>query len=103
MDNLGYIKNIEGEVKSLGGKVVNVIPMSIVGNPLNPTACYVIEPPEDLSKPLNEPAYSVPGTDLEIEKIGSFMSSKDTGLIFPILDEIPVLRTNKAILATAKF
>ena len=103
MDNLGYIKNIEGEVKSLGGKVINVIPMSIVENPLNPTVCYIIEPPEDISVFLDAPAYSVPGTDLEIEKIGSFMSSKDTGLIFPILDGIPVLRTNKAILATAKF
>jgi uncharacterized protein YbaR (Trm112 family) len=38
-----------------------------------------------------------------MEKNGAFLSSKDTGLVFPILDGIPILRTKSAILATVKF
>ena len=103
MDSLGYIKNIEAEVANLGGKVTDVIPVYNVGNPLNPTACYVIEPPEDKFVALDSPVYCVPGTDFKMEKNGAFLSSKDTGLVFPILDGIPILRTKSAILATVKF
>ena len=103
MDSLGYIKNIEAEVEKLGGKVTDIIPICEVSNPLNPTACYVIEPPTVKSVTLDSPVYCVPGTDFKIENNGSFLLSKDTGLLFPILDGIPILRTNSAILAMAKF
>lgn len=102
MDKLGYIKNIESEVVKLGGKLIDVIPMSNIGNPLNPTACYVIEPPEDPSVSYDAPVYCVPGTDFKMKNDGLFLSSKDTGLIFPILDGIPILRSNSAVLATAR-
>ena len=103
MDRLGYIKNIEAEVEKLGGKVTDIIPICNTSNPLNPTACYVIEPASVKSVSLESPKYCVPGTDLKMENNGSFLLSKDTGLVFPVLDGIPILRTNSAILATSKF
>lgn len=38
MDRLGYIKNIEGVVNSLGGKVLDINLLKNIINPLNPTA-----------------------------------------------------------------
>ncbi len=103
MDSLGYIKNIEQEVRKLGGIIDDVIPIEHVRNPLNPKACYVITPPECDQAWICEPLYCVPGSDFSLTNDGNFMLSKDTGLVFPILDEIPVLRESAAILATAKF
>ena len=45
MDRLGYIKDIEGTVLKLGGKVVDIVPIKNTSNSLNPTACFIIEPP----------------------------------------------------------
>lgn len=104
MERLGYIKDIEKEVSKLGGKVSNIIPIKNTLNSLNPTACYVIEPPNSSRKILKEkPVLSVPGTNYQLNKSNSFLESKDTGLLFPILEDIPILRSNLAILATAKF
>lgn len=103
MDNLGYIKDVQGEAENLGGKVTDIIPIENTINPLNPTACYVIEPPIDDCLTLDNPVFCVPGTNFRLNKTGSFYESKDTGLIFPVLENIPILRRNSAILATAKF
>jgi ubiquinone/menaquinone biosynthesis C-methylase UbiE len=102
MDRLGYIKNIEGMVSKLGGKVLDVIPIQNAANPLNSTACYIIEPPIQSVKHLEEVTFCVPGTNFKLEADGQYLFSKDTGLVFPILDEIAVLKTTSAILATSK-
>jgi SAM-dependent methyltransferase len=103
MDKLGYIKDIEGKVSKLGGKVLDIIPIRNIGNPLNPTACYIIEPPRQRVKHLEAVVFSVPGTNFKLESDGQHLFSKDTGLVFPILDDIAVLKTTSAILATSKF
>ena len=103
MDSLGYIKNIKGEVEKLRGKVTDIIPIQNIANPLNPTTCYIIEPPKSSSVFVDMPIYCVPGTDFKLNSNGLFLSSENTGLVFPVLDEIPILRNSSAILATAKF
>lgn len=102
MDNLGYIKNIENTVNKLGGKVIDVAPIKHISNPLNPTACYIIEPPSHIEQCLEGVTFCVPGTNFELEANGSYLFSKDTGLVFPVLDDIAVLKTSSAILATSK-
>ena len=102
MDRMGYIKNIEGCVFKLGGKVIDVIPIQNIANPLNPSACYIIEPPRHDIKYLEEATFCVPGTNFKLVHDGLNLFSKDTGLVFPILEEIPVLKTTSAILATSK-
>lgn len=102
MDKLGYIKNIEGTVSKLGGKVIDVVPIKHTLNLLNPTACYIIEPPRQIAKHLEAVTFCVPGTNYELETDGQYLFSKDTGLVFPVLDNIAVLKTSSAILATSK-
>ena len=102
MDRMGYIKEIESKVDNLGGRVLDVIPIHNIKNTLNPTACYIIEPPSQGIKHLEAVKFCVPGTSFKLEVDGQFLFSKDTGLVFPILDEIAVLKTASAILATSK-
>lgn len=102
MDKLGYVKDIEGKVNNLGGKMLDVIPITNIINPLNPTVCYVIEPPSQGLKHLESTKFCVPGTNFKLEADGHFLFSKETGLAFPVLDDIAVLKTASAILATSK-
>lgn len=103
MDSLGYIREIEQTVVNLDGKILDIIPMKNVANPLNPTACYVIKPPSHTESQKEKPTLSVPGTDFKLSRSNTFLCSEETGLIFPILENIPILRDQYGILATAKF
>ena len=103
MDRLGYIKNIEGVVSELGGKVRDKIIIKNVSNSLNPTACFIITPPMSnarITKNKND-VFSVPGTNIPLKKIEGFYYSNETGLCYSILKNIPVLKSNCSILATS--
>ena len=105
MDRLGYIKDVDSALEALGGTLIDKIEMNNDLYPLNPTVCFVIEPPSQpvvqtsFLDPVN--IFSVPGTNHSLEKIDDFYFSNTTGLCFPILKSIPVLKSNTAILSTA--
>jgi ubiquinone/menaquinone biosynthesis C-methylase UbiE len=106
MKRLGYIKNIDGVVKELGGDIIEKIIMKNIDNPLNPTVCYVINPPRlhETSNCIIEARkifYSVPGANFQLKRQGNFYFSNQAGLFYPILKGIPILKTNNAILASA--
>lgn len=102
MDKLGYIKNIEETAKDLGGSVLDVQLLKNSSNPLNPTACFVLEPPSsETPVNLHSNHFTVPGTDLPLEKKEQFYISRNTGLVFPVLGSVPILKHEHAILATA--
>jgi hypothetical protein len=46
MLEMGYVTNIGGIAEGLGGKIIETLPIKNVKNPLNPTVCYVITPPQ---------------------------------------------------------
>jgi ubiquinone/menaquinone biosynthesis C-methylase UbiE len=106
MDRLGYIKNMDGVITQLGGTLLDKTKIENVSNPLNPTVCFVIEPPKssNLALSLSESQkhiFSIPGTNISMVEAEGFYVSKDTGLCFPILKNIPILKSNSAILASA--
>lgn len=107
MDALGYIKNIDGAVENLGGRVLKKIKIDNPINPLNPTVAFVIQPKSPNSSNSSSSfasknnAFSVPGTSMPLESIEGFLFSNDVGLSYPILKGIPVLRSNLAILSTS--
>ncbi|MEH6632284.1 MAG: class I SAM-dependent methyltransferase [Halopseudomonas aestusnigri] len=105
MDQLGYIKGIDMVVQNLGGNVIKKIKIKNVSNPLNPTVCYVIDPPQ-LDSPLKLDnslikTFTVPGSNHPLQRVDDFYFSEITGLCFPILKTIPILRSSAAILASA--
>jgi hypothetical protein len=104
MDRLGYIRNIEGEVKKLGGYLEGVSLIKNQVNPLNPTGCFVIQPPKiNNSFVSSENVFSIPGTDIPLTMDDNFYVSKRAGLAFPILKGLPIFKQESAILATSLF
>lgn len=105
MDRLGYIKDIDGVVRALGGTLLEQIRIEHPINPLNPTVCFVIKPPPSPLATAEAPQtdiFSVPGTNHLLRKLDdSFYFSNDTGLCFSILKSIPILKSDAAILASA--
>lgn len=100
MDRLGYIKNVEKTVDKLGGSVEEIIPILNSQNPLNPTSCFVINVPIKSSRPKSADLFTIPGTDYYLEHRGEAFYSNDTGLAFPILADIPILKMQSSILAS---
>ena len=104
MDRHGYIRGIQSTAENLGGRVVEIIPIKNVETPLNPTACYIIEPPSLNTDGCKEkPVFCVPGTNFVLEEKEGFLVSEETGLAYPVLRNIPILKNQYGILATAIF
>lgn len=102
MDNLGYIKDLEGSVRRLGGELEKAVSIKNISNPLNPTMCYVVKAPEiAILSDENEFTFTVPGTDFPLRKRDGFYVSENTGLVFPELEGIPILKSNAGILASS--
>lgn len=106
MEKLGYIKDMDGVISELGGKLLNKIKIKNLSNPLNPTVCFIIKPPpteEGHSNTTSTPRdiFSVPGTNIPLEKIDTFYFSNKVGLCYPTLKNIPILKSNAAILASS--
>lgn len=104
MERLGYIRDMAGAVHRLGGRLLGQVPLRNVANPLNPTVCFVIEPPEAALRAApagRAEGFAVPGTALPLTPIDGFHFSPDTGLCFPELQGVPVLKRDAAILASA--
>lgn len=102
MERLGYIRDLAGAVRCLGGRLLDEVPLHHVTNPLNPTVCFVIEPPDARSRTDDAATgFSVPGTALPLTPMAGFHFSPDTGLCFPVLQGVPVLKRDAAILASA--
>jgi SAM-dependent methyltransferase len=106
MDKLGYIKNIKGTVESLGGTIIEFKSITNISNPLNPTYCYIIVPPAQVGKDVVRnlqipPDFTFPGSDSELIEFDEFLISRFTGILFPKLKRIPILKSTSSILATA--
>ena len=103
MDKHGYVKGLELQANKLGADVVKVSKIEAAMNPLNPTACFVIRPSEIETSLGLEQTYTVPGTSYPLEVKTNFLQSSATGLVFPVLRGIPILRKKHAILASSLF
>lgn len=102
MDRLGYAKNLRETISDLGGTLTDVIPLSNLGNPLNPTAAYIIQL-DSLPHPSRYPSalFSDPGADTLLQQYETYFFSNESGLSYPIIAGIPVLRSNAAVLTSA--
>jgi len=101
MNRLGYVKNLERTVNNLGAKVLDVTLLKNTPNRLNPTAAYVIQQDETtIARYEPDHVFSDPGLDSPLVKFDTFYQSPLTGLAYPIIGGIPVLRSNSAVLTS---
>ena len=101
MDSLGYIKSLPETIEKAGGKLLDVVPLRTVSNPLNPTHAYICrKAPHGTAIALRSP-WACPATRLEMHERADHFFSPGSRLAYPIVAGIPVLRAEQAILASA--
>jgi ubiquinone/menaquinone biosynthesis C-methylase UbiE/uncharacterized protein YbaR (Trm112 family) len=93
----GYVTNLKQHAEELGYEIVIHRPFDICINPLNPTGLTIIKKNENQIKDVQ---YVCPITKGALNKIRGNWYSKETGLLYPEIDEIPCLLEQNAILAT---
>lgn len=103
MRELGYVQDIEGHIKRLGGVVNDVVRITSAINPLNPTYAYIITPPilkniEDTSAIGSVYACPNTGEPLLQHKL-DFFYSEESLLAYPTISKIPILKAELAIIA----
>ena len=99
MSRLGYIRDLATTAAALGARVDAVIPLTHVMNPLNPTAAFILTPP---ARPASAGiAHTLPGSSLPLVETEGVLFSDHTGLCFPVLRGLPILRRDAGFLASA--
>jgi len=94
----GYVQNLEGHASELGMKVIKNSPFGVCINPLNPTGLTIIEKKQ---KSQSAPSgYVCPISKKKLEKHENVLFSQETGLLYPIIDNIPCLLSTSAVLAS---
>ncbi|APC41163.1 methyltransferase domain-containing protein [Clostridium estertheticum] len=97
MLNHGYVTNLYSTAKELGYNVIEHKLFEICSNPLNPTGIIIIK--KDLNfQVLNPLCCPITKTDFLKKNIAYF--SEESLLAYPIIDEIPCLLPQNAIIAT---
>ena len=98
----GYARNIPEAIAAAGGRLDALIRIDNVFNILNPTYAYVVTPRSNTGDTTdNRRFWACPVTKLEITKHGEYFWCEESGLCYPVLKGIPVLRPDAAILASA--
>jgi uncharacterized protein YbaR (Trm112 family) len=101
MESLGYIRELPQRIKELGARLEAVSAVTAVANPLNPTHAYVVTPPVSAAATARDREWACPATGLPMLRTAGCFWSEGSGLAYPIIQGIPVLRPESAVLATA--
>lgn len=96
MTKHGYVRNLAEYANELGYNVITEEPFKVFINDLNPTGLIVIKKLEDNSS--NYPSFICPVTQTSLGDYGNVLFSRDAGLLYPIIDNIPCLLENFAVL-----
>lgn len=101
MEKLGYVRGLQVTALELGAKVIDVTLLTNIANPLNPTAAFILEPPSDTARSGNDLIFCDPGSNSGLIKRGAYLFSPERGVSYPIIEDIPILRSSAAVLTSA--
>lgn len=100
MDENGYVKDVAVIARNKGWKIIVDEPFGIDSNALNPAGVLVIEKKPEAESDRSASKFCCPVTHTALEVIGNAYFSMESLLAYPILNGIPCLRKENAILAT---
>jgi ubiquinone/menaquinone biosynthesis C-methylase UbiE/uncharacterized protein YbaR (Trm112 family) len=92
----GYVRDLAKHAKELGYDVVENRLFEICINPLNPTGLTVIRKQVTASDVV--PDYICPISKSPLTRYDNVLFSSESGLMYPVIDEIPCLLDSNAIL-----
>lgn len=93
----GYVKNLASNAREMGYQVISDRSFEVFINPLNPTRLTIIKKEQNSA---TNPSFCCPVTNTTLANINGCWYSKETGLLYPIIDGIPCFLEQNAILAT---
>lgn len=97
----GYIMNLQEHINSLGYEIIKIEPFGLDANPMNPAQTILVKKcnndtdNNNVSDPLCDP---ITGSDLE--RIGNALYSPEALLSYPIINGVPCLLENYAVVTT---
>lgn len=101
MERLGYVKGIEKTAKDLGYEVIEHRLFDYCINPLNPTAITIIKKKVVTTGKEEASPFACPVTNSSLSKKSTTTFFSDNSLLaYPILEGIPCLMPQNAIIAT---
>lgn len=99
MERLGYIYGLPEVIVRAGAELVDVIQVKSTGNPLNPTYAYICRTGTETRS--RAAPWACPETHMPMDRRADCFFSQASRLAYPIIDGIPILRAEYAILANA--
>lgn len=100
MEDNGYIKGLPDIIKRKGWNLIVNEPFGIDSNPLNPAGLLIIEKGNNKKITSNFSPLHCPVTYSKLIKKLDCFYAPEAMLAYPIIDGIPCLREDNAILAT---
>jgi len=101
MDRLGYIRDLPGAIAAAGGVLEAVRPLRTVSNPLNPPHAYICRRAVPVAEARPAEPWACPNSLLPMTRRADCFFSAASRLAYPVIDGVPVLRAEQAILASA--
>jgi SAM-dependent methyltransferase len=106
MEHHGYIRNLVSAAHESGADVLEVRLLDYCSNPNNPSGVILLQPrlnPPASDEPESASSfrYVCPITGAELHARSGCLFAASVGLAYPILEGVPILRPEKAIVASA--
>lgn len=92
----GYVRDLALHAKELNFEVIESRPLDVFINKLNPTGLTIIKKNQNQKK--QETSFICPVTKTNLECNSNILFSRESGLMYPIIDGIPCLLDSAAIL-----
>jgi ubiquinone/menaquinone biosynthesis C-methylase UbiE len=99
MHSHGYVRGLKETAERLGSKISEYRLLAYSANTLNPSGLVLIEK-EPGKAADSEPAWRCPLTHLPLDDLGDVFASAQSGLVYPVLRGIPMLRAEHGIVAS---
>lgn len=96
----GYVRGLEATAGRLGARVTPARLLPYSPNPLNPSGVIILEKAGATAAPDEAPAFRCPLTGTPLVDAGDAFCSPATGIVYPVLRGIPLLRTEHAVVAS---
>lgn len=99
MRSHGYVRGLKETAERLGANVNGYRLLDHTSNPLNPSGLVLIEK-NGSGKSGTAPAWCCPLTHAQMSDLGDVFVSEKTGLAYPVLRSIPLLRAEHGVVAS---
>lgn len=101
MTRHGYVKGLRTAAEQLDANIIDFRLLEYTSNPLNPSGTLVLEKSPKFPASMDFPAWLCPLTSTPLKKRDHYYYSGQTGIAYPILSGVPLLRPEHAVIASA--